>query len=192
MSKRSLSDPHVSKKGGKLLPALCNLIGILIILIVIAFCLALVLPPKMGYQVYNIMTGSMEPEIPVGSIIYVEYVKPEQIAKGEVIVFQQEDFIVAHRVVENQTVVGEFVTKGDANATEDMNTVPYNAVIGRVAWHMARLGQFMALYSSSIGKIYVLGFALCGVLFNILAVRLRDRERERRAEQRALQEQEKA
>ena len=166
-----------TKKGGKFLPALCNLVGIAIILVVIGFCLSLILPPNFGYQVYNIMTGSMAPEIPVGSIIYVEHTPAEDVQVGDVIVFELENFVVAHRVVENQTVIGEFVTKGDANATEDMNTVPYDAYMGRVKYHYPMLGQFMTIYTTPIGKIYVLAFAFCGLLFNLLGSRLRDHRR---------------
>ena len=128
------------------------------------------------------MSGSMEPEIPVGSMILVETVQPEEVQAGEVIVFRAEGSVVAHRVVENQFVVGEFITKGDANAAEDINSVPYSRLLGRVIYHVPYLGQFMALYTSPIGKLYVFLFVLCGVLFNILAERLRVRERERREE----------
>ena len=178
MSRSSVTTDHESRKRGGLLPALCNLIGILIILTVIGFCLSLVIPQRMGYQTYNIMSGSMEPEIPVGSMIYVETVEPAQIKVGDVIVFRQEESVVAHRVVENRVVSGEFVTKGDANEAEDFSTVPYRALLGRVKHHIVNLGDFMMLYTSSVGKVYVLAFALCGVLFQVLAGRLRARSRE--------------
>ena len=186
MSRSSVTTDHGSKKkGGKLLPALCNLIGILIILIVIGFCLSLIIPQRMGYQTYHIMSGSMEPEIPEGSLIYVETVRPAEIEPGDVIVYNLDSSVVAHRVVENRVVSGEFVTKGDANEAEDMSTVPYSALLGRVKHHVDSLGSFMMLYTSSVGKVYVLAFALCGVLFNVLAERLRARRRE---EQQALKE----
>ena len=171
-----------------LLPALCNLVGTLIILTVIGFCLALIIPQRMGYQTYNIMSGSMEPEIPVGSMIYVETIEPAQIKTGDVIVFRQGESVVAHRVVENRVVSGEFVTKGDANEAEDFSTVPYHALLGRVKRHVVNLGDFMMLYTSAVGKFYVLAFALCGVLFNVLAGRLRRRHRDETAEREAKHE----
>ena len=160
------------------MPGLCNFIGIVIILMVIAFCLILILPNQFGYQVFNVVSGSMEPEIPVGSMIFVDNTAPEEVAVGQIIAFQSGGSVVAHRVVENQSVVGEFVTKGDANDTEDINTIPYSALIGRVAYHVPRIGQFMMVYTSPIGKVYVLGFALCGLLFNVLGGRLRAARRE--------------
>ena len=49
------------KKGGKFLPALCNVVGTLLLVAVIALCVPLTVPMIMGYQVFDIVSGSMEP-----------------------------------------------------------------------------------------------------------------------------------
>lgn len=158
--------------------AVCNVVGTLILLAVIATALPLTLPRLMGYEVYNVVSGSMAPSIPVGSAIWVEPAEPEAVAESEIIAFQSGESVVVHRVMENRFVVGEFVTKGDANAREDIGTVPYAALIGRVRYHIPAAGRLLALYASDVGKVYVLILAACGVMFNILAGRLRERRRE--------------
>jgi hypothetical protein len=75
--------------------------------------------------------------------------------------------------VKNRIVEGDFVTKGDANAIEDIESVPYRALIGRVKVHVPFLGTAMALVASPIGKLYLLLFACCGVMFNLLGDRIR-------------------
>ena len=177
MRSKSLARTKQNRNHG-FLPGLCNFIGIVIIMLVIVFCLILILPKQFGYQVYNVVSGSMEPEIPVGSMIFVENTAPEEVAAGQIIAFEAGGSVVSHRVVENRNAAGEFVTKGDANDTEDINTIPYDSLIGRVAYHVPRIGQFMMVYTSPIGKAYVLGFALCGLLFNVLGGRLRAARRE--------------
>lgn len=129
----------------------------------------------MGYEIYNVVSGSMEPEIPVGSVIYVEPAEPGQVQEGDIIAFHSEDSIVTHRVVRNQTVERIFRTKGDANAEEDINTVEYEALIGRVVRHYPVIGSLLFIYTSDVGKIYVLCFAACGAMLNMLAGRLRRR-----------------
>jgi signal peptidase I len=155
------------------------LLGTLILLAVIALCLPMTLPRLMGYEVYHVVSGSMEPEIPVGSVIYVEPVDAAQIEAGEIIAFQSGDSVITHRVVKNQVVEGSFVTKGDANDQEDVNSVPYAYLIGRVAYHLPVLGELMGVLSSTVGKLYVICFAACGAMLNILAGMLRNRQRER-------------
>jgi signal peptidase I len=181
MKEERLSSKQRSKQreGGKVIPALCNLLGTLILLAVIALCLPMTLPRLMGYEVYHVVSGSMEPEIPVGSVIYVEPVDAAQIEAGEIIAFQSGDSVITHRVVKNQVVEGSFVTKGDANDQEDVNSVPYAYLIGRVAYHLPVLGELMGVLSSTVGKLYVICFAACGAMLNILAGMLRNRQRER-------------
>ncbi len=171
------------KKGGKVFPALCNILGTLILLTVIVSCLPVTVPRLLGYEIYNVVSGSMAPEIPVGSIVYVETYSPAEIQEGEIIAFQSGDGVITHRVVKNNVVEGEFTTKGDANAAEDMNTVDYRDLIGRVVRHYPYLGALMVVYTSGIGKIYVICFAACGAMLNLLAMFIRNRREEEAEEE---------
>ena len=171
--------PKKRKQGGKFLPAFCNVLGTLILLVAIASCLPMVIPRMMGYQIYNVVSGSMEPEIPVGSVLYVDYAAPEDLTEGEIIAFDNGEGVIAHRVVENRRVAGELITKGDANADIDINPVAYTAVVGRVEKHYPVLGAVMDLYSSLIGKVYVVIFAASGAMMNLIAGRIRATRRER-------------
>ena len=160
-------------KGRAFASALLRILGILFIAAVIVSCIPLTVPGLFGYGVYNVESGSMAPEIPTGSVIYVKQVAPEEIAAGDVITFQNEGGTITHRVLSNKIIEGEFITKGDANEKEDLEPVPYSALVGKVTFHLPVLGRFLIVYSSFIGKIYVLIFAACGVMMNILAGRIR-------------------
>lgn len=165
-------------RGGKLVPALCNLFGVLILVLVILSCIPVTLPRFWGYEIFNVVSGSMEPEIPVGSLVYVEEVPAKEIRDGDIIAFQGTDSVVTHRVVRNRMVEGEFVTKGDANEAEDLAPVPHASLIGRVKYHFPVVGNLVVIYTSTMGKVYVICFAACGAMLNILAGRLRDRNKE--------------
>lgn len=165
------------KKGGKLIPALCNIAGTLILILVIASTLPMVVPRFLGYDLYEVTSGSMEPEIPMGSVVYTKPVEPQNISPENIITFRTEDAIVTHRVLKNQAVEGKISTKGDANNVEDLNPVAYEDVIGRVEYHVPYVGHLMFLYSSTIGKLYVLLFAACGVMLNMVAGIMRSRRR---------------
>lgn len=85
MNNKPLPSNEISvKKGRRLIPVLCNMAGTLILLAVIAFCLPITLAKIRGYEVYNVVSGSMEPAIPVGSVLYVEQVEPEEDRKSVV------------------------------------------------------------------------------------------------------------
>ena len=157
------------------LPAFCRVLGIMLLVVVIGLCIPVTVPRIVGYEVYEVVSGSMDPAIPVGSVLYVKPCDLTQVAEGDVIAYQDVDGVVAHRVVYNRSSLGEFVTKGDANNTEDREPVKYEAVVGRVEQHIPVLGMFMALYSTVAGKIYLLLTAGIGVLLCMHADRLSEK-----------------
>ena len=57
---------------------ICRLLGCIILIVVIGALLPITLPHYMGYEIFNVVSGSMEPDIPVGSIIYVKPVEPKK------------------------------------------------------------------------------------------------------------------
>ena len=178
MARKTKTNQKTSAKtGGKALPAFCNVLGTLILVVVIGLCVPLTIPMLLGYEVFDVVSGSMEPEIPVGSAVYVKSTDLEGVQEGEVIAFHDGDSVVVHRVVENHTMLGEFVTKGDANANEDFDPVPYESVVGRMEQHVPMIGAFMAIYASVAGKIYLLIAAACGVMLNLVASRMRETRR---------------
>lgn len=150
---------------------------------VFVLTLPLSIPRLMGYEVYEVISGSMEPDIPVGSAIYVRSVDAAEVQVDEVIAFHEEDAVVAHRVVENRIDTSEFVTKGDANSAEDLNPVAYDELIGVVVLHVPLVGRAMTLYASNVGKVYLLLTLACGVMLNILADRLRRRRSQKLREE---------
>ena len=179
MNKDQSSKPIKRSQGGKFFPALCNVLGTLIILFVIAACVPLTVPRLVGYQIYHVVSGSMEPTIPVGSVIYVRPTEPAGLQPGEIIAFWHGGEPVTHRVLENHQFAGELVTKGDANTVQDFEPVPYDDLIGRVEHHAPIVGAIMEILAGNVGKLYLLALASCGVMFNILAARLRVRAQER-------------
>ena len=95
-----------------------------------------------GYRVFNIVSGSMEPTYSVGDLIYVKEVDPAAIVPGDVITFVlNEDLVVAtHRVVRVDAEKQRFYTKGDANETEDGAPVHFKNVIGIPQFAVPGLG----------------------------------------------------
>lgn len=152
----------------RLLPAICRIIGILIIIAVIVSAVLLTVPRFFGLSVYHVESGSMAPALPVGSLIYVKKVEPESIQPGDIITFVLEGSTITHRVVENRFVEGELVTKGDANEQEDIHLVPYANIVGKVSSHLPVLSKLLVVYSTGLGKFYVLLVAACGVLLLVL------------------------
>lgn len=166
-------------KGGGALPALCNVLGALMLVVAVGLFATLMVPPLLGYQLFDMANGSMEPELPVGSAVYVKYADPIDVQEDEVIAYHADESVVMHRVVINNASSGEFVTKGDANTAEDPAPVQYEAVVGRVEAHVPMVGAFIGVFESIAGKVYLLLVAACGVMLNMVASRMRTSRRKK-------------
>ena len=178
-SSRTSTSRRPIKKGGILIPALCNVIGTLLLIAVIATSVPLALPTLLGYEIYNVTSGSMEPTLPVGSVIYVKPTQAELVQPGDIIAFYVDAVVVTHRVVENRFVEGEFVTKGDANEMADFSNARYRDLVGVVKYHFPYLGNYLMIYSHQVTKVYLMVLAFCGVMFNVLAGRMRAHSEEK-------------
>lgn len=167
---------------------LLRVLGILMIAAVIITCCPAAIPRLAGYEIYNIVSGSMEPAIGVGSVVYVKSCRPHDLKAGDIPAFYVNGEVIVHRIVRNDVNEKVLYTKGDANAAEDMNPVPYNMVIGRVERSIPHLGNIIALYTSRQGKICVLGFLLAGMILVWLSGRIAPDRKERLEKERLLQE----
>lgn len=127
-------------------------IGAIVILIMLIVLIPLGVPGMLGYKTYDVISGSMEPEIPVGSLIVVQPSGAEALETGTVIAFSRNGSVVCHRVVENDTSKQLLRTKGDANADPDLQEVPYENVIGIVRYHLPYLGLLGEILSTAQGK----------------------------------------
>ncbi|NEX02708.1 MULTISPECIES: class B sortase [Pseudobutyrivibrio] len=138
---------------------------ILLIMVIVAF-VPIVFPKLLGYQSYNVISGSMEPTIPVGSIVYVKPVDFSEISEGDIISFEAGASVVTHRVEsidESQMLI---TTKGDANETADFTPVAYTNVLGKAEKYFPIMGNVAAFISEPVGKIVAIVMVLVGAILS--------------------------
>ncbi len=88
-----------------------------------------------GIETKIVQSGSMEPSIPVGSVVFVRPSASYEV--GDIVTFGEDTASVVpttHRVVSVRTVGGTelYATKGDANEEADPREVARSEVIGKV------------------------------------------------------------
>lgn len=158
--------------------ALCSALGTAVLIILIVMCIPFTVPKMMGFQAYTVISGSMEPAIPIGSLVYVDSVEPRDVEDQDVIAFyggSDSNAIITHRVVENRVVMGEFITKGDANDEADMNPVKYSDYIGTVEKSIPKIGVFAQFLSGTEGKLSAACMIGVAVILHVIAAVVRKR-----------------
>ena len=174
-----------TKKKSKIVSKVLSRLGQFLLIAVILVCIPLTIPRFFGYEVYNVVSGSMEPAIMTGSLVYIKTTEPAQIEEGDVIAFyspNNPEAVITHRVVENQSASKEFITKGDANATEDPTPIPYTHLIGSVELTIPYMGNLLAGFVSEQGKIAVIGIVVFSVILQIISSLL-DKMNEKKSEE---------
>ena len=161
--------------------AFCSALGTVLLTVLILACIPLTLPKAFGFQIYTVISGSMEPAIPTGSLVYVRYEEPDTIVKDDVIAFYSNNAdgsIITHRVVSNSPAMGQFITKGDANEEKDMNPIPYNNYIGKVKLSVPVVGGIAQAATGTSGKIAAASMIGLAVILEIVAAMLDRRDDE--------------
>lgn len=116
-----------------------------------------------GWAPLIVLTDSMkggEANINGGDLIFVKSGAPEEVAVGDVIAFfdpaSRSGSILTHRVVRVETAEDgslEFITKGDANNTEDKDAVPEANLVGEYQFRIAGAGTVAMFMQTTKGLI---------------------------------------
>ena len=131
-----------------------------LVAIVVVLAVLLVGVRLVGFQVFTVLSGSMEPTYHTGSLIYVKEVDYKEIEAGQVITFMlDEDTVATHRVVEvvpdeSDATVLRYRTKGDANDAEDGSLVHYKNVLGSPVFSIPKLG-YLANFIQNPPGMYI-------------------------------------
>ena len=143
------------KKALNTLKKVWNVISTTVVVFVVIFAVLLIGVRLFGVQVYSVISGSMEPEYPVGSLIYVKEVNPSEIKVDDVITYiLPSETPSTHRVVRIDEENQLFYTKGDANETEDGAPVHFKNLIGTPVFKIPYLG-YVAYYIQHPPGMYI-------------------------------------
>lgn len=143
------------------------------------FEILLVLPGIFGLQVNVVTSGSMEPAIRTGSIIYVKWVSPSILKEGDTITYRIHGNTtqVTHRVVKNNIEQKYLITKGDANDINDAHPVSYTDVQGKVLVSVPWLGWIGILLVKPRNKVLtIFAYLSIIILYKIFSVIVDERE----------------
>ena len=144
---------------------ICNILSTLVLLVLLAVAAVILVPMLMGYKEMAVLSGSMEPTIPVGSIVYVKPLDDASLLEpGDVCTYTLADgeTMVTHRVVSIDPESQTLVTKGDANDTED-GAIRFDQVFGETQFHLPSLAYIAMNAKTPTGIM-----ASCGVLVVVI------------------------
>lgn len=113
-----------------------------------------------GYAPLIVLTGSMEPGIKSGDLIFIKQIDGKDVKAGDVIAFTDPDgngvSILTHRVTEVYEEEGTiyFKTKGDANIADDRLPVAADDLVGiYIDFRIAGAGNVAMFMQTTAGLV---------------------------------------
>ena len=122
----------------------------------------------LGFRIYTIMSGSMEPTIHVKDAIITQ--KVDEPKTGDVIAFQNGNAVTVHRIIETYTEENKpvfYKTKGDWNPSEDDGFVQKSQIKGKVIFRSAAIGNTILFLQSH----FIVLIIAVGIIVMIIIVR---------------------
>jgi len=118
--------------------------NIVLLLAGLLLMFVLIVPLVFSGRVAIVLSASMEPNMPMGSLAITMPVAAEEVKVGDIIAFAppwDPDVTVSHRVVEIfNDEEPRFSTKGDASEDPDPWVMPAEYVTGRVVFNIPYMG----------------------------------------------------
>jgi len=162
------------KKGASTLSLIANLVFWVGILAVLFISMVYSTHNKsakdfLGFSYFTVLSGSMQREIPKGSLVVTEKIDPNLFEIGDDLTYLREDnTTVTHRVVDiienyNDSGARGFVMKGLENPSPDTNVVYAANVVGKVIFHVAELGFMLSYISENLTMILLILIAFIAV-----------------------------
>lgn len=160
-------------KNSLVLRAAVNAVIIVMLLLAVVMNLSVFTP----YQTLAVVSGSMSPTIPKGSIVII---KPqENYQPGDVVTFRSSTEPVirfTHRIVDiDENGLAE--TRGDANPSSDPERSSLTRAEGKVVLHVPVIGYPVMALDHTWVKAVVFGFLLFWILLEMEFARQRRRAR---------------
>lgn len=152
-----------------------------VIIIILVVLLGFIIIPKLffGVEMKAVLTGSMEPELPVGSLIVITPIEYENIKVGDDItyVFDEKLTLVTHRVIKKDDSTKKVTTQGIANNTADA-PVSNDNIVGKVVFSIPLLGYLIIWTSTLQGKIIAVIIIVALVAVSIILGSLKSDKKE--------------
>ena len=146
--------------------------GIALIILLMTAAALTFLAPRFGWRVDAVFSGSMEPELKVGSVVVTRPVEPEDIKAGDIITFYSplNERLTSHRVIAiEEGSALHFLTNGDANEDADPFVVPAQNVVGKVYFHLPYFGYTTQFIKTPLGLL--LTICLPGLVVIMMEIR---------------------
>ena len=145
-----------------------NIVSTILLILCFIYLIITLGPRLLGYEVNVVLSNSMEPVYSTGELLLV---KADEIKVNDIISFKGSGVsgnVITHRVIKIDQEKQVFITKGDANSSQDSNPVAFSRLNGIVKINIPYIGYIYGMIQSMIAKIILAGLVLIYIIVNLV------------------------
>lgn len=125
-----------------------------IVYILLIIYLLIFVPSLWGQKPLVVISGSMEPTLKVGGILYYEKINIDDFDEGDILVYQTKEHIISHRIVD--ITENGFIAKGDINNSVDNYLINNEQILGKgTNWSIPFIGYYADYIYSHKYLLYI-------------------------------------
>lgn len=114
----------------------------------------------LGFRVYRIGSGSMEPTLKINSFVLIK--KSDKYEIDDIVTYKKNNEYITHRIIEINN--NEIIAKGDANNTAD-DPINKNTIVGKVIFNLNVINFINYLFNKPLTWILLF---IIGLIITIL------------------------
>jgi len=144
--------------------------------LLISIYLIIFIPSIWGEKPLVILSGSMEPILKVGGILYYKQENINNFNEGDVLVYQLNDHTISHRIV--KVLDDSFITKGDNNKSIDTYEVLSYQILGKgTNWSIPYIGYYADfIYNHKYLLVIATGLIFIDILYDNKKEKIKNEE----------------
>jgi signal peptidase len=149
---------------------LAGTVASLVVAAILAMAIGLTLVPVIaGGHTLTVLSGSMVPRLPVGSVVVDKPAAPSSLQVGDIVTYHTSstdpafpNALVTHRIIAKKRGAHGpvFTTKGDANNTADEEPVQASQIRGKLWYDVPYIGTIRNFLTSKAGLTMIGGAVL--------------------------------
>ncbi len=122
-------------------------------------------PTIFGYRSFIVLSGSMEPKIKPGDVIWVKKTHMKELKEGDILTYISEENFITHRIKKIEG--NSLVTKGDANNVED-SPIKSSQVYGKYSFRIPYLGYILVGLKKPLVFITIIAIFIVCITVEVL------------------------
>lgn len=135
-------------------------------------------PSVFGYHIFQVTTGSMEPELMIGDVILDKEVDPSEINVGDIITYRGSKGDLANKMITHKVIRKNlmddgkytFVTQGTAKGTIEDPEFDESHIVGKYQCKIPFLDKVYTFFLSDYGLIVFVGIIVLLFAYEIISM----------------------